>query len=121
MEQAHADEPLVVIDALDDVSAQLELADDASREVNPAGEELGKGDRLVAGPAQALEQPLLLAVSERHRRIGCAYRVRLSRRRQSDLSRAAGGKLRCWCDRRVNERLELMRWQALRSRSSRSS
>jgi hypothetical protein len=69
MEQAHADEPLVVIDALDDVSVQLELGDDGGREVNPAGVQLGKGDRLVAGLAQALEQPLLLGVSERHRRI----------------------------------------------------
>jgi hypothetical protein len=29
--------------------------------------QLGKSDRLVAGLAQALQQPLLLSVSERHR------------------------------------------------------
>jgi len=37
MEQTHADQPPVVIDALDDVSVQLELGDDGGREVNPAG------------------------------------------------------------------------------------
>jgi hypothetical protein len=63
MEQAHAYQPPVVIDALDDVSVQLELGDDGGREVNPAAVQLGKGDRLVAGLAQALEQPLLLGVS----------------------------------------------------------
>jgi hypothetical protein len=66
MEQAHADQPPVVIDALDRVSVQLELADDGGREVNPAGVQLGKSDRLVTGLAQALQQPLL-RVSERHR------------------------------------------------------
>jgi hypothetical protein len=35
MEQAHADEAPVVIDAFDDVSVQLELGDDGGREVNP--------------------------------------------------------------------------------------
>jgi hypothetical protein len=69
MEQAHADQPPVVIDALDEVSVQLELGDDGGWEVNPAGVKLGKGDRLVAGLAQARQQPLLLGVSERHRRI----------------------------------------------------
>jgi len=67
MEQAHADQPPVVIDALDRVSVQLELADDGGWEVNPASVQLGKSDRLVAGLAQALQQPLLLSVSERHR------------------------------------------------------
>ena len=76
MDQAHADEPSVVIDALDDISVQLELGDDGGREVNPAGMQLGKSDRLVAGPAQSLQQPLLLAVSERHRRIVALHRDR---------------------------------------------
>jgi hypothetical protein len=44
MEQAQADEAPVVIDALDDVSVQLELGDDGGREVNPAGVQLGKSD-----------------------------------------------------------------------------
>jgi hypothetical protein len=66
MKQAHADQPPVVVDALDRVSVQLELGDDGGWEVNPAGVKLGKSDRLVAGLAQALEQPLLLGVSERH-------------------------------------------------------
>ncbi len=66
MEQAHADQPPVVMDALDRVSVQLELADDGGWEADPAGVKLGKSDRLVAGLAQALQQPLLLGVSERH-------------------------------------------------------
>lgn len=70
LEQAYADQPPVVIDALDHVAGQLELGDDGGRERNPAGVQLGKTDRLVAGLAQALQQPLLLDVSERHRRIG---------------------------------------------------
>ncbi len=52
LEQAHADQPPVAIDALDRVSVQLELTDDGCREVNPAGVQLGKGERLVAGLAQ---------------------------------------------------------------------
>jgi hypothetical protein len=67
MEPAHADQPPVVIDALDDVSVQLELGDDGGREVNPAGAQLGKSDRLVAGLAQALQQPPLLGVKGNHR------------------------------------------------------
>ena len=70
MEQAHADKQLVVIDAGDDVAVQLELGDDGGRERDPGGVQLCKSDRLVAGLAQALQQPLLLDVSERHRRIG---------------------------------------------------
>src|ERR1019366_6780832 len=70
LEQAHADEVPVVKDALDHVSGQLELGDDGGRERDPAGVQLCKSDRLVAGLAQALQQPLLLDVSERHRRIG---------------------------------------------------
>ena len=67
LEQAHADQPPVAIDALDRVSVQLELRDDGSREVNPPGVQLGKGERPVAGLAQSLEQPLLLGVNESHR------------------------------------------------------
>jgi hypothetical protein len=70
MEQAHADEQLVVIHARDDVSVQLKLGDDGGRERNPAGMQLGESDRLVTGLAQSLQQPLLLDVSGRHRRIG---------------------------------------------------
>jgi hypothetical protein len=55
MEQSHAYQPRVVIDALDDVSVQLELGDDGGREVNPGGVQLGKSDRLVAGLAQSLQ------------------------------------------------------------------
>ena len=67
MEQAHADQPPVVIDALDRVSVQLELTDDGGREVNPTFVQLGKSDRLVAGLVQAFQQQLLLSVSEGHR------------------------------------------------------
>jgi hypothetical protein len=42
MDQAHADESPVVIDALDCVSVHLELPDDRGGEVNPAGSQLGK-------------------------------------------------------------------------------
>ena len=53
-EQAHADQPPVVIDALDRVSVQLELGHDCGREVNPASVQLGRSDRLLAGLAQPL-------------------------------------------------------------------
>jgi hypothetical protein len=55
MEQAQADGPPVVVDALDEVSVQLELGDDGGWEVNPSGVQLGESDGLVAGLAQALE------------------------------------------------------------------
>jgi hypothetical protein len=67
LEQAHADQPPAVIDTVDRVSVQLELAHDGGREVNPTGVQLGKSDRLIAGPAQSLKHSLLLGVSERHR------------------------------------------------------
>ncbi len=54
MEQSHAHQPRVVIDALDRVSVQFELADDGGRKVNPGGVQLGKGERLVAGLAQSI-------------------------------------------------------------------
>jgi hypothetical protein len=81
LEQAHADQPLVVIDALDRVPVQFEFGHDGGWKVNPTGVQLGKSDRLVAGLAQALEQPLLLGVSKRHRRIvtlqrGCGRAAR---------------------------------------------
>jgi MFS family permease len=41
----------------------------AAGKLTPAGVQLRKRDRLVAGLAQQLEQPLLLSVGERHRRI----------------------------------------------------
>jgi hypothetical protein len=66
IDQPHANKPPVLIDALDRVSVQLELADDGGREVNPASVQLGKRDRLLACLAQALQQPLLLSVSECH-------------------------------------------------------
>jgi hypothetical protein len=52
IEQAHADQSPMVIDALDDESVELELGDDGCREVNPAGAQLGESYRLVAGMAQ---------------------------------------------------------------------
>ena len=54
IEKPHADRPPVFIDALDDVSVQLQLGDDGGREVNPAGVELDKSDRLFTGLAQSL-------------------------------------------------------------------
>jgi len=68
LEQAYADEPPVVIDTVDRVSGQLELAHNGGREVNPTVVQFGKSDRPIAGPAQLLEHSLLLGVSGRHRR-----------------------------------------------------
>jgi hypothetical protein len=51
MEQAHADQSLVVIHALDRVPVQLELGHDGGWEVNPASVQLGKSDRPAAGLA----------------------------------------------------------------------
>ena len=67
LHQAYTGEPPAVMDALDDVSVELELGHDGSREVNPAGVQIGKGDWLFASLSQSLQQPLLLGVSERHR------------------------------------------------------
>jgi hypothetical protein len=67
LEQSHAGQPAVVMNTLDDVSGELELRDDGGRERDPAGMQLGESDRLVAGLAQSLQQPLLLGVSGRHR------------------------------------------------------
>jgi hypothetical protein len=64
LEEAHPDQPAAIIDAVDRVSAQIELAHDGGREVNPAGVQLSEGDRPLAGLAQPLEQPLLLGVSD---------------------------------------------------------
>jgi hypothetical protein len=86
LEQAHADQPPVVIDALDRVSGQLELGDDGGWERDPAGMQLHKTDRLLAGLAQSLQQPLLLDVSERHRRIALERIVGAS----------TASKPRCW-------------------------
>src|SRR5450755_4693313 len=53
LEQAHADQPPVVIDALDRVAVQLELGDDGGWEVNPAGLQrpAGRRPRAVAPAA----------------------------------------------------------------------
>ncbi|HMD56595.1 MAG TPA: hypothetical protein VKG82_03895 [Solirubrobacteraceae bacterium] len=56
----------MVIDTVDRVSVQLELAHNGGREINPTGVQLGKSDRPIAGPAQSLKHSLLLGVSERH-------------------------------------------------------
>jgi len=42
------------MDALDDVSVQLQLGNDGGREVNPGGVELDESDRLFTGLAQSL-------------------------------------------------------------------
>jgi hypothetical protein len=47
----------------------------AAGKVNPASLQLGKLDRLVAGLAQSQQQPLLLGVSGRHRRIAPSSRI----------------------------------------------
>jgi hypothetical protein len=51
IEQAHPDKEPVVIDAVDDVSVKLEFGNDGGRERDPAGVQLGKRDRLIAGLA----------------------------------------------------------------------
>ena len=54
VEQPYADRPSVFMDALDDVSVQLQLGDDGGWEVNPGGVELDKSDRLFTGLVQSL-------------------------------------------------------------------
>ena len=66
-EQADADQPVVVVDALDCVPVELELADDHGREVNPAGAQVLEGDWLPARAAQLLERPQLLVSASAHR------------------------------------------------------
>jgi hypothetical protein len=51
IEHPYTEEPPVVIDALDDVSIQLELGHDGGREVDPGGMQLRKGNRLGTGLA----------------------------------------------------------------------
>jgi hypothetical protein len=51
IELAHPGQPPVVIDAVDEVSVQLKLADDCGWEVNPAGVKVGKSDGRVVGVA----------------------------------------------------------------------
>jgi hypothetical protein len=82
MEQSHAYRPPVVIDALDDVSVELKLGHHGGGEVDPAGVQLVKGDRLVPALAQSLKQPLLLDVKENHRPIVAAG-LRSERRQAS--------------------------------------
>lgn len=53
-EQAYAHEPPILMDALDRVSAELELAQDGGREVDPAGSQVCERDRPVPGAAQSL-------------------------------------------------------------------
>jgi hypothetical protein len=53
----------MLIDTLNGVSVQFKLADDGGREVNAAGAQLVKRDRLLAGLAQVLQHLLLLSVS----------------------------------------------------------
>ncbi len=55
------------MNALDDVAVHLQLGDDGGGEGNPGGVQFGKSDGLVAGPAQSVQQPLLLGVNETHR------------------------------------------------------
>jgi hypothetical protein len=99
LEQAYPDQPVVVIDALDRVSVELELADDGGWEVNPAGVQLGKSDGLLAGLAQSLSQPLLLSVSEHHRwivgqtGIGLQTIDRASERRPQRCPRRVGARI----------------------------
>jgi hypothetical protein len=88
MEHARADQPPVVIDALDDVSVQLALADDGGRKVNP-GVQLGTGDRLVAGPAQALQQQLCWASASARCAIVATGVAALPRHAQAQVARIA--------------------------------
>ena len=51
-EEAHADQPAVIIGALDDVSVWLKLRSDGGGERDPGGMQLGERERLVACLAQ---------------------------------------------------------------------
>jgi hypothetical protein len=44
LDQAHADQPSVFVDALDQVSVQLEFGDDGGWERHPAGVQVGESD-----------------------------------------------------------------------------
>jgi hypothetical protein len=48
LQQADADLPAMLVDALDRVPVELELADDYGGEVNPAGAQLAERHWLVA-------------------------------------------------------------------------
>jgi hypothetical protein len=52
LEQAHADQPAVLTDALHDVSVRLKLRNDGGGERDPVGMQLGERERLVACLAQ---------------------------------------------------------------------
>jgi hypothetical protein len=54
LQEPHADEPAVLVNTVDGLPVQCELADDRGREVNPAGAQLRKRDRLAPGGAQSL-------------------------------------------------------------------
>jgi hypothetical protein len=57
----------LLTDALDRVSVQLKLGDDGGREINPAGVQVSKRDRLIARFAQRVQQSPLLRVKQNHR------------------------------------------------------
>jgi hypothetical protein len=68
LQQAQADLAAVLVDPLDHVPIELKLADDDGGEVNAAGAQLVKRDRLGARAPQSLEHPQLLGCSRcRHR------------------------------------------------------
>ena len=49
LQQAHADLPAVLVDALDHIPVEFELADDDGGEVNSASAQLVERHRLLAG------------------------------------------------------------------------
>ena len=63
LEQAHADQPAVLVDALYDVSVQLELGYDGGRERDPDVVQLGERERLVAGLAHVVESAAVCLAS----------------------------------------------------------
>jgi hypothetical protein len=67
LEQADAEESAVLVDALDHVSVELELADDDGGKVNPTGAQLIERHWLLARVPELLKHPKLLGFNERHR------------------------------------------------------
>jgi hypothetical protein len=62
----YADQPAVLVEPLDHVPVDLELAEDYGGKVNPAGAELVERDWLLARASQPLEHSQLLGFTERH-------------------------------------------------------
>jgi hypothetical protein len=67
IEQAHAQQPPVTMNALDHVSAHLKLKDNSCREGHAGGVQFRERDRLISALSQPIQHPLLLDIKDIHR------------------------------------------------------